>query len=75
MNDEKLQKCPQCRKPAKCLPVQDRGLCQNPDCGYDYCTKCSYEFHGSKECAPIASKKTKTSTIGTKKSKKNLKRL
>ncbi|WAR16667.1 FBX43-like protein [Mya arenaria] len=74
-NEEKLQKCPKCRKPAKCLPVQDRGYCQSPDCGYDFCTKCSYDFHGSKGCVPIVSKKTKSSTIGTKKSKKNLKRL
>lgn len=74
-NDEKLQKCPKCRKPAKVLPVQERGKCENPDCNYDYCIKCLYEFHGSVDCVPIASKKTKTDAIGTKKSKKNLKRL
>ncbi|KAH3709486.1 F-box only protein 43-like [Dreissena polymorpha] len=75
-NEEKLQKCPQCRKPAKCLPIQERGICQNPDCLYDFCTKCSYKFHGSKECVPIITKNSeKTSTIGTKKSKNNLKRL
>ncbi|XP_053382950.1 F-box only protein 5-A-like [Mercenaria mercenaria] len=74
-NDEKLQKCPRCRKPAKVLPVQDRGKCQNHDCNFDYCVKCLCEFHGSKECAPIVTKKTKTDAIGTRKSKKNLKRL
>lgn len=74
-NDEKLTKCPMCRKPAKVLPVQDRGVCQNPDCGYDYCVKCSYQFHHSKDCVPIVTKQTKTDAIGTKKGKKNLKRL
>ena len=73
--DEKLQKCPKCRKPAKVLPVQDRGCCTNPDCEYDFCTKCSYRFHHSKDCVPIITKKTKTNTIGTKKSKSSLKRL
>lgn len=74
-NDERLQKCPRCRKPAKVLPVQDRGKCQNHDCSFDYCTSCLSEFHGSKECTPKDIKKTKTDAIGTRKSKKNLKRL
>lgn len=73
--EEKLQKCPLCRKPAKVLPIQDRGKCQDPDCGYDYCSRCLSAFHNSTDCAPILTRQTKTVGIGTKKSKRNLRRL
>lgn len=74
-NEERLQKCPRCRKPAKVLPVQERGVCQNSECKFDYCVKCFHDFHHSKDCVPIAQKRIKTDAIGAKKSKKNLKRL
>ncbi|XP_063407552.1 F-box only protein 5-like [Mytilus trossulus] len=74
-NDEKLRKCPKCSKVSKVLPVQERGQCQNLDCLFDFCTKCFYNFHGSKPCVPMSPKKAKTTSIGGKKSKKNLRRL
>ncbi|KAL4217919.1 negative regulation of meiotic nuclear division [Mactra antiquata] len=74
-NDEKLQKCPRCRMAAKVLPVQERGHCQNTECKFDFCSKCSHNYHGSKTCELIATKKTKTDSIGTKKNKKTLRRL
>lgn len=74
-NEEKLRKCPKCSKVAKVLPVQDRGQCLNSECSFDFCSKCFYPYHGSKPCTPVAAKKPKTDSIGSKKSKKNLKRL
>lgn len=74
-SEEKIQKCPKCRSPAKVLPVQDRGKCTNVECKYDFCTKCLNPFHKAADCISITTKKTKTDAVGSKKSKANLKRL
>ncbi|KAL3892032.1 hypothetical protein ACJMK2_004272 [Sinanodonta woodiana] len=75
-NDEKLQHCPRCGHPAKILPVQDRGLCQSKVCCFDYCTICLADFHNAKQCKSLIGKKNQIDdTIGSKKCRKNLKRL
>lgn len=74
-NEERIQKCPNCRSPAKVFPVEDRGNCKNENCLFDFCINCFHEYHGSRPCITAAAKRTKKDAIGSKKSKRNLKRL
>ncbi|ESO83183.1 hypothetical protein LOTGIDRAFT_236780 [Lottia gigantea] len=73
---EELRKCPKCFGASRVLPGYDRGTCFNSDCSFEFCSKCFCEYHGSKSCNPIGvCKKQKKDIIGSKKAKKNLKRL
>ncbi|XP_064597228.1 F-box only protein 43-like [Liolophura sinensis] len=74
-NDESLRSCRKCSHPSKVSPSQDRAKCQNPLCAFDFCVSCFSDFHGSSPCVPVASRKAKTEIVGSKKSKKNLRRL
>ncbi|XP_067901677.1 F-box only protein 5-like isoform X2 [Heterodontus francisci] len=75
--DETLKTCPMCASSAKYLPSQQRAICSRENCSYDYCSLCFCAFHGSKDCG---SRHFKNSSkiqpqAGSKKSKRNLKRL
>ena len=74
---ECLRKCPLCCSPSRTDTVQDRAWCLGMACKYDFCIKCRSPFHGSKPCTTGISKKTRTEGggVGSKKSKKNLRRL
>ncbi|KAK7487333.1 hypothetical protein BaRGS_00021422 [Batillaria attramentaria] len=73
--EEKLRHCPKCHAVAKLLAGQDRGQCLSLQCQSDFCTKCFAPYHYPNACAPILVKKSKTDSVGSKKSRKNLKRL
>lgn len=73
-NYECLRRCPKCQGPSKVLEIQDRGMCVQTDCGFDFCVKCLNNFHFEQACVPPSAKRPKTS-IGSRKSKKNLRRL
>ena len=74
-NDESLRKCPKCSSPARCInSVQDRAFCSK--CQHDFCIKCLRCYHGATDCSIVMRKKPKVDTsVGTKKSKTNLRRL
>ncbi|OWF40151.1 F-box only protein 43-like [Mizuhopecten yessoensis] len=73
-NYESLRRCPKCQGPSKVLDVQERGMCVQTNCGFDFCVKCLNSFHFEKACVPASTKRLKTS-IGGRKSKNNLRRL
>ncbi|XP_060686766.1 F-box only protein 5 [Hemiscyllium ocellatum] len=75
--DETLKTCPLCASPAIFTPCEERAICSNANCSYDYCSLCFDTFHGSKECARRHYRNHSKSQpqAGSKKSKRNLKRL
>ncbi|XP_071097274.1 F-box only protein 43-like [Haliotis cracherodii] len=72
-SDDTLRHCPRCNSAAK--THCDRGVCMNDKCKFDFCVKCFCEHHGARNCVPVALKKSKLDSVGSKKSKKNLRRL
>ncbi|GCB76280.1 hypothetical protein scyTo_0019118 [Scyliorhinus torazame] len=75
--DETLKTCPQCNSAARFMPHEQRAVCSNWSCSYDYCSLCFHTFHGSKDCACRHFRKRSQlqPQAGSKKSKRNLKRL
>lgn len=74
--EESLRKCPKCCMPARTHELQERAWCTNSNCQFDFCVKCKKSFHGSRDCEHASTKKCRTDVkVGSKKSKKNLKRL
>uniref|UniRef100_H3AND7 F-box protein 5 n=2 Tax=Latimeria chalumnae TaxID=7897 RepID=H3AND7_LATCH len=77
-NDESLKACKHCGSPARFSAFLQRATCTHSSCGFDFCTKCLCDFHGSKECLTGRNMKSdvKLQPIpGSIKSKRNLKRL
>lgn len=73
--EERLRHCPKCHAVSKVLAAEERGQCLSLQCQADFCTRCFAPYHYPAACAPILVKKSKTDSVGSKKSKKNLKRL
>uniref|UniRef100_A0A8C0MZV2 ZBR-type domain-containing protein n=1 Tax=Canis lupus familiaris TaxID=9615 RepID=A0A8C0MZV2_CANLF len=76
--NESLKACIRCNSPAKYDCYLQRAICKREGCGFDYCTRCLCNYHATKECSNGKPLKTnyKTGPLpGTKKSKKNLRRL
>ena len=65
--------CPHCKAPAKQLNLR-RAECTR--CRYDYCSACLKAWHDNRECERLRSPKriSYENSVGTKRSKKNLKR-
>ncbi|KAM3873487.1 F-box only protein 43 [Diretmus argenteus] len=77
-NDECLKSCPRCQHPARCHSVKREGVCSRDDCGFQFCTDCLCDFHGSRECGSRSVDRCKKKNIhlpGSAQSKRNLRRL
>ncbi|XP_013393097.1 uncharacterized protein LOC106160873 [Lingula anatina] len=73
---ESLRKCPKCQSPSRLSPAEERATCTRKGCSYDFCTKCFNNYHAAQNCSMVSPKKSKAaSAVGSKKSKKNLRRL
>ncbi|XP_055871793.1 F-box only protein 5-like isoform X2 [Biomphalaria glabrata] len=73
--EDTLRRCPRCQNSALIKPAEDRATCLNEKCGYDFCTRCFSAFHHPKRCKPLCRLVSTAGVAGTRKSKKNLKRL
>ncbi|KAM5229028.1 F-box only protein 5 isoform 1-T1 [Ctenodactylus gundi] len=76
--NESLKKCIRCNSPAKYDCYLQRATCRWEGCGFDYCTRCLCEYHSTKDClnGKLLKPSCKMGPLpGTKKSKKNLRRL
>ncbi|XP_009905501.2 F-box only protein 5 [Dryobates pubescens] len=77
-NTESLKICHQCGSPAKYDSYLQRATCNRESCGFDFCTKCMCNYHNSSDCMsskPVKSNSKLGPLPGTKRSKKNLRRL
>nr|XP_045617206.1 F-box only protein 43-like [Procambarus clarkii] len=73
---EELQKCVKCKAPAKVLKPQQRAVCSQKTCGYDYCTRCHLPRHSnSKDCSVLKPRTRQGSGIFSSKCKRSLRRL
>lgn len=75
--DETLMKCPRCSLPSKCSPSLNQGLCTGLSCQLKFCTICRSEYHSPRQCSLYKSSNSlkKRHTIGSKESKRFLRRL
>ncbi|XP_048210269.1 F-box only protein 5 [Perognathus longimembris pacificus] len=76
--NESLKACVRCNSPAKYDCYLQRATCKREGCGFDYCTRCLCDYHTTKDCpnGRLLKDSCKTGPLpGTKKSKKNLRRL
>lgn len=74
LSSDRLRGCPHCQSPAKVLQRQDRAVCSA--CNFDFCTLCFSAFHGSKRCKPLCiATSSRSDLAGSRKSRKNLRRL
>ncbi|XP_042540950.1 F-box only protein 5 [Dipodomys spectabilis] len=76
--NESLKACVRCNSPAKYDCYLQRATCKREGCGFDYCTQCLCDYHITKDCSngKLLKDSCKTGPLpGTKKSKKNLRRL
>ncbi|XP_022376616.1 F-box only protein 5 isoform X2 [Enhydra lutris kenyoni] len=76
--NESLKACIRCNSPAKYDCYLQRAICNREGCGFDYCTRCLCNYHTTKECLngkPLKANYKIGPLPGTKKSKKNLRRL
>ncbi|XP_005891607.2 F-box only protein 5 isoform X2 [Bos mutus] len=76
--NESLKACIRCNSPAKYDCYLQRATCKRESCGFDYCTKCLCTYHTSEDCSngkPLKASYKMGPVPGTKKSKKNLRRL
>ncbi|PNI93042.1 FBXO5 isoform 2 [Pan troglodytes] len=76
--NESLKACIRCNSPAKYDCYLQRATCKREGCGFDYCTKCLCNYHTTKDCSDgkLLKASCKIGPLpGTKKSKKNLRRL
>ena len=69
-----MRHCPWCHSVAKIIQGKDQGLCQNQRCQADFCTRCLGSYHNSTPC-PIVTGRARVEAPGSKKSKKNLRRI
>lgn len=67
--------CPICYGAALFHPAENRATCDKGSCSYNFCTLCLSAFHHPKPCKPLFHTTSKTDLAGTRKSKRNLKRL
>ncbi|XP_049759973.1 F-box only protein 5 [Elephas maximus indicus] len=77
-NSESLKACVRCNSPAKYDGYLQRATCKRESCGFDYCTRCLCDYHTTKNCSssnPLRASFKTGPLPGTKKSKKNLRRL
>ncbi|XP_004673999.1 PREDICTED: F-box only protein 5 [Condylura cristata] len=77
-NNESLKACIRCKSPAKYDCYLQRATCKREGCGFDYCTKCLCNYHTNRDCSnvkPLKASYKMGPLPGTKKSKKNLRRL
>ncbi|KAG7237319.1 hypothetical protein INR49_032502, partial [Caranx melampygus] len=76
-SDECLKPCPRCQHPARCHSVKGEGVCSRADCGFQFCTSCLCDFHGSRECGSRSAGRRKNDIIlpGSAQSKRNVRRL
>ncbi|NXG58123.1 FBX5 protein, partial [Hemiprocne comata] len=77
-NTESLKVCHRCGSPAKYDSFLERAICNRESCGFDFCTKCMCSYHNSSDCMsgkPVKSNSKLGPLPGTKKSKRNLRRL
>ncbi|XP_016071424.1 PREDICTED: F-box only protein 5 isoform X2 [Miniopterus natalensis] len=77
-NNESLKPCVRCNSPAKYDCYLQRAVCKREGCGFDYCTRCLCDYHTAKDCLngkPLKASCKIDPLPGTKKSKKNLRRL
>ncbi|XP_074043961.1 F-box only protein 5 [Macrotis lagotis] len=75
---ESLRACVHCNSPAKYDPYLQRATCNRESCGFDFCTKCLCSYHITKDCSNEKTLKANSKVgplPGSKKSKKNLRRL
>ncbi|XP_005105598.1 uncharacterized protein LOC101858208 isoform X2 [Aplysia californica] len=75
LSGDKLRSCPHCQAPAKEMECQDRAVCSSETCAYDFCTLCFAAFHATKRCKPLCLTSSRNDMAGTRKSRKNLRRL
>ncbi|XP_037666801.1 F-box only protein 5 [Choloepus didactylus] len=76
--NESLKACIRCNSPAKYDCYLQRATCKRESCGFDYCTRCLCNYHATKDCSngkPLKASSKMGPPPGTKKSKKNLRRL
>ncbi|XP_008069538.1 F-box only protein 5 isoform X2 [Carlito syrichta] len=76
--NESLKACIRCNSPAKYDCYLQRATCKREGCGFDYCTRCLCNYHTTKDCSngKLLKASCKMGPLpGTKKSKKNLRRL
>ncbi|XP_077005422.1 F-box only protein 5 [Tamandua tetradactyla] len=76
--NESLKACIRCNSPAKYDCYLKRATCKRESCGFDYCTRCLCNYHTTKDCSndkPLKTSSKMGPLPGTKKSKKNLRRL
>lgn len=72
---ERLQICPRCGSPSRVITVEQRGLCSQLSCSFDFCIICLNEFHQQLSCKIKSKPIGKSHSIGSKQSKRKLKRL
>ncbi|XP_018595502.1 F-box only protein 5 [Scleropages formosus] len=75
---ESLKACKRCGSPAKCNPEALRATCTRQSCGFDFCTQCLREYHGSSACllcSPASGSSRDVLVIGSSRSKRNVRRL
>ncbi|KAM9001612.1 F-box only protein 5 [Sarcophilus harrisii] len=76
--NESLKACIHCNSPAKYDPYLQRATCKRESCGFDFCTRCLCNYHITKDCLNEKTLKANSKVgplPGSKKSKKNLRRL
>uniref|UniRef100_A0A0A9XWU5 F-box only protein 5 n=1 Tax=Lygus hesperus TaxID=30085 RepID=A0A0A9XWU5_LYGHE len=78
--NEVLMECPRCRRPSACSPSLRLGECKSVSCQWKFCTICKTEPHPRGSCLVLTPATPTTPTkrsgsIGTKQSRKNLRRL
>ncbi|XP_020042611.2 F-box only protein 5 isoform X1 [Castor canadensis] len=76
--NESLKACVRCNSPAKYDCYLQRATCKRESCGFDYCTRCLCDYHTAKDCSngKVLKDSCKMGPLpGSKKSKKNLRRL
>ncbi|KAK9505478.1 hypothetical protein O3M35_009526 [Rhynocoris fuscipes] len=77
-DDEVLMECPRCSRPSACSPSTLIGECRSIACMLKFCTVCRTPAHDRSPCpylTPVTPTKKKHTTIGSKESKRFLRRL
>lgn len=76
--DEVLMECPRCSRPSACSPSTLIGECRGIACMLKFCTVCRTPAHERSPCpflTPVTPTKRKHTMIGSKESKRYLRRL
>ncbi|KAK7091920.1 uncharacterized protein [Littorina saxatilis] len=71
---DSLRHCPFCHSVSKITEGTNNGVCQNQRCGVEFCLRCHSVDHGSSPCKVVI-RRGKMDSVGSKKCKKNLRRL